>query len=210
MLEDMGLYFITDSGLTKNGAVEDSRIAIDAGVKIIQYREKSLGEGKRLEEALEIARMCRNSGTIFIVNNDVEIASKVNADGVHLGQGDMPIEKAREVLGKKIIGLTVHNVGEAIDAQECGADYLGASPIFATTTKIDAGEAIGPGAITAIKSSVIIPLVAIGGIQLENLEEVMNAGADGVCMVSATVGHKDLAERVHKIREKINSLRGKK
>ncbi len=210
MLEKIGLYFITDSSLTKNSVIEDCRIAIDAGVQVIQYREKKLKKEQMLEEALEISRMCRNAGVVFIVNDDIETAHRVNADGVHLGQEDMPIEKARSLLGNKIIGITVHNLSEAIEAEKKGADYLGASPIFHTDTKKDAGKPIGCKALAEIKSNVKIPVIAIGGIKMGNLEEVIRAGVDGVCMISAIVGKENMAERIRRVEEIIRKARDKK
>ncbi len=210
MLEKIGLYFITDSSLTKNSVIEDCRIAIDAGVQVIQYREKKLKKEQMLEEALEISRMCRNAGVVFIVNDDIEIAHRVNADGVHLGQEDMPIEKARSLLGNKIIGITVHNLSEAIEAEKKGADYLGASPIFHTDTKKDAGKPIGCKALAEIKSNVKIPVIAIGGIKMDNLEEVIRAGVDGVCMISAIVGKENMAERIRRVEEIIRKAGDKK
>ncbi len=210
MLENLGLYFITDSNLTKNGVVEDCRIAIDAGVRVIQYREKSLGREKMLEEALEISRLCRRAGVLFIVNDDVDIARRVNADGIHLGQEDEAIKEARSALGGKIIGITVHDLGEALEAERLGADYLGVSPVFHTDTKKDAGKAIGLKALAGIKEKVKIPVVAIGGIRTENLGEVVRAGADGVCMISAIVGKENMAERIKEVTGKIDSLRREK
>jgi thiamine-phosphate diphosphorylase len=133
------------------------------------------------------------------VNDRVDIALAVGADGVHLGQEDLPIEIARKLLGrKKVIGLTVHSLAEARQALAAGADYLGVGPIFATLTKPDAGPPAGIQLIRQIKRAVKIPLVAIGGINLANAPEVIRAGADGLCAISAVVSGEDVRTEVGK------------
>ena len=136
-----GLYFITDSKLTRKTVIEDVKAAIDADVKVIQYREKEKSTKEMFLEAKEIKKLCAN--VLFIINDGIDICLSADADGVHLGQDDMPFLEARKILGDKIIGVTVHNVNEAIEAEEIGADYIGVSPIFETSTKKDAGPAAG-------------------------------------------------------------------
>src|SRR3989344_4102511 len=143
-LKYFGLYFITDSRLTKKTVIEDVKSAIKGGVKIIQYREKEASKGQMLAEAKEIKKLCQNNNVIFIVNDWIDIALESDADGVHLGQDDSDCENTRKILGKnKIIGLTVHNVKESAEAERLGADYIGLGPIFSTSTKSDAGKACG-------------------------------------------------------------------
>ena len=141
-LEDIDLYFITDSKLTKKTVLDDVKAAIAGGVKIVQYREKEKPTKEMVEEAQKIKELCGDD-VIFLVNDRIDIALAVDADGVHLGNDDMPYETARKLLGEdKIIGLTIHNVEEAVEAERLGADYVGVSPIFATTTKPDAAAVI--------------------------------------------------------------------
>jgi len=173
-----GFYFITDRGLSSSNVIEDTMAALDGGAPVVQYREKHLGSREMLREANEINRFCAGKNVAFIVNNRIDLCLAAGASGVHLGQGDMPLSIARKILPGRIIGVTVHNLAEAIKAEGEGADYLGVSPIFATETKQDAGAACGPEMITEIKEKISLPVVAIGGITLNNLGLVLDAGAD--------------------------------
>lgn len=196
-LNDVDLYFITDSKLTKKGVLDDVRAAVDGGVKIVQYREKGKSVEEMIKEARQIKEICGEKA-LFIVNDSIEVALAADADGVHLGQDDMKYETAREKLGyDKIIGITVHNVKEADKAQKDGADYVGVSPIFETKTKLDAGKPSGIGLIKEVKEKLRIPFVAIGGIHDNNLEEVLDAGADKVAMISELAGN-DVKNKVEK------------
>jgi len=205
-LNDIDLYFITDSRLTGRTVLEDVGSAIHAGVKIIQYREKDLTTREMIDEAGKICRLCRENDVLFIINDRVDIALAVDADGVHLGNEDMPYEAARRILGNtKIIGLTVHDVGEAIEAERIGADYIGISPIFETTTKPDAGTPAGIDLIKYIKKAVKIPFVAIGGINQDNIKSVLEAGARSIAVISAIVTKDDVEKECKKFREVIIS-----
>lgn len=205
-LNDIDLYFITDSRLTGRTVLEDVGSAICAGVKIIQYREKDLTTREMIDEAGKISRLCRENDVLFIINDRVDIALAVDADGVHLGNEDMPYEAARRILGNtKIIGLTVHDVGEAIEAERIGADYIGISPIFETTTKPDAGTPAGIDLIKYIKKAVKIPFVAIGGINQDNIKSVLEAGARSIAVISAIVTKDDVEKECKKFREVIVS-----
>ncbi|MDD3726118.1 MAG: thiamine phosphate synthase [Candidatus Ratteibacteria bacterium] len=187
-----GLYFITDSFLTKSSVVDDVKAAVKAGVKIVQYREKNKCAREMVKEAQEIKKICKGRG-VFLVNDRVDIAMVVGADGVHLGQNDIPCVYARKLLGKnKIIGITVHSIEEALAAEKDGANYLGVSPIFSTKTKKDARAPLGLGVLKEIKKSVHIPVVAVGGIDLTNIISVLEAGADGVSAVSAIITKDDV------------------
>lgn len=183
----IGFYFITDSDISKNGIEKDVQDALRAGIKIIQYREKNQPVKEMLKEAKKIQNMCKNKA-FFIINDRADISLAINSDGIHLGQDDIPCKIARKLLGtKKIIGVTANNAQEAIKAEEDGADYIGASPIFTTTTKKDAGKGAGLKLIKDIKSKVSIPVVAIGGINLKNVASVLEAGADSVSAISAVI-----------------------
>ncbi|PIU41641.1 MAG: thiamine phosphate synthase [Candidatus Omnitrophica bacterium CG07_land_8_20_14_0_80_42_15] len=192
-----GYYFITDSNLSRAGNINDVKSAVTAGVKIIQYRNKDSNASEMYEEALRLKSICK--GAIFLINDRLDIALAVNADGIHIGCDDLPYEVARKLLGKnKIIGVTVHSVREAKKAQRLGADYIGASPIFPTKTKIGAGKSTGVELIKKIKKHVSVPVVAIGGINLSNAGEVIKAGCDGLCAISAVVTKPDVAKEIKK------------
>ena len=205
-LNQIDLYFITDRKLTKKTIIDDVRAAIKAGVKVIQYREKEATTKLMLEEAKKIKKECDNSKVLFLINDRSDICLAAGADGVHLGQDDMPYSIARKLLPDKIIGLTVHNVEEALEAEKLGADYIGISPIFETKTKLDAGPAAGIKLIKDIKKAVKIPFVAIGGINLENIDEVIKAGAKSAAVISAIVTKDNVEIECKKFIDKLKKL----
>ena len=197
-----GFYFITDSGLSRKGIVSDVRNAVKAGVKVVQYREKNKPSCEMFREASILRRICKN--ITFLVNDRIDIALAVKADGVHLGQDDVFLPEARKLLGKKkIIGVTVHSLKEALFAQKQGANYLGASPIFPTKTKIDAGKAIGLNKLKEIsrRVRVRVPIVALGGISLKNAGLVAMSGADSICAISAVLDKPDVCGEILKFRK---------
>jgi len=190
-------YFITDAALSRAGNINDVEKAVRAGVTVVQYRNKAGNSKELYEEARILRQICRN--ILFLVNDRVDIALAAGADGVHIGQEDLPYAETRKILGKeKIIGLTVHNRKEAVQAQSAGADYVGVSPIFATGTKPDAGKAAGVNLISEVKKAVSIPVIAIGGINLLNAPDVVRAGADGLCAISAVVTGEDVESEIKK------------
>jgi thiamine-phosphate pyrophosphorylase len=197
-----GYYFITDSKLSRAGNRSDVLSAISCGVKTVQYRSKNAETREMYHEALELCRICREAGSLFLINDRLDIALAVEADGVHVGQSDMPCIKARRLLGEgKIIGVTVHSLSEALRAEEEGADYLGISPIFQTKTKPDAGKPAGIRLIEEIREHVGIPLIAIGGINHSNAPDVVRAGADGICAISCVVAEENVRERIRRFQE---------
>lgn len=201
-----GYYFITDKELSRSGIVSDVKNALSAGVKVIQYRNKEVLTGQLYMEALKLKSLCKDKA-LFLINDRLDIALAVNADGVHLGNDDLPYSVARKLLGKnKIIGLTVHSLKEAKIAQRLGADYIGVSPIFATRTKNNAGKPAGVELIKEIKKHVILPLIAIGGIDLSNAKSVVTAGADGLCAISAVVTKKDVKKEIKKFQVLFRSI----
>ncbi|MEM5871387.1 MAG: thiamine phosphate synthase [Candidatus Aenigmatarchaeota archaeon] len=205
-----GLYFITDRSLSKKGVVEDVKAAISGGAKIVQYREKNLTMKEMVREAKEISKICKKNKVIFIVNDRVDLALAVEADGVHLGQDDIDFFDARKILGKnKIIGISVSSIKEAKRFEKLGADYVSLGPIFATSTKKDAGEPIGIEAIKEAKKKLKIPFTVIGGINFENLRSVIEAGAESVCMISAIICD-DIEEKVGKVGRIINEHANRK
>ena len=195
-----GYYFITDSALSRAGNLSDVEKAVRAGVNVVQYRNKSAETGPMYTEAIALRALCTTAK--LIINDRIDIAIAVDADGVHIGQDDMPYDAARKILGReKIIGVTVHDLPEAIAAVEMGADYLGVSPIFATDTKSDAGKPCGLETIKQIRAAVEIPLVAVGGITLQNAPGVVAAGADAICAISAVVTKEDVIAEIRKFQE---------
>jgi thiamine-phosphate pyrophosphorylase len=190
-----GYYFITDTRLSRAGNVRDVELALAAGVRVVQHRDKEASPAAMIAEARVLRRLCR--GALFLVNDRVEVALAVEADGVHLGQEDLHYSEARRLLGEqKIIGITVNTVEQAVEAASLGADYLGVSPIFATQTKADAGEPAGLSLLREIRALVNLPLVAIGGITLDNAPNVIAAGADSICAISAVVTKPDVREAI--------------
>ena len=178
------LYLIIDTQLAGLSHIQIVRRAIDAGMRTIQLREKNLPKRAIYNAAISIRDITIKRNTVFIVNDYVDIALAVNADGVHLGQEDMPVAEARKIMGKgKLIGISTHSLDQAIKAQDAGADYIGFGPIFHTTTK-DAGNSKGIPALSQIRKLIDIPIVAIGGITCENVSKVLNSGADAAAIAS--------------------------
>lgn len=195
-LNDIGYYLVTDSKLSKKGTVSDVENALKAGCKIVQYREKDKSTRDMIEEAKQIKKKCEGKA-IFLINDRIDVALAVDSDGVHIGQDDIPFEIARGLLGnEKIIGLTVHNLEESVEAEKSGADYIGLSPIFKTDTKKDAGAACGIATIKMVRKDVNLPIVAIGGINKENIGPVIKAGADAAVAISAVVCSDDVYKEV--------------
>ena len=192
-----GYYFITDSTLSRAGNTKDVLCAVACGVEVVQYRNKNAESRMMYEEAARLREIC--SEALFLINDRVDIALAIEADGVHLGQKDIPCVVARKMLGPgKIIGITVHNLAEAKEAETSGADYLGVSPIFQTKTKLDAGKPAGIALIEEIRKQVSIPLIAIGGINHSNATEVIQAGADGLCAISCVVAKENVDDEIKK------------
>ena len=188
------LYAVTDRAWVRDteGLLRQVAEAIDGGAGIVQLREKHLGQADFLAEAERFVALCREKGAVSIINDDVEIAAQVGADGVHVGQEDLEAGRARQVLGPdKLIGVSAHSVAEALAAQAAGADYLGVGAAFVTGTKTDA-RPISRETIRAITAAVDIPVVAIGGISRDNILELRNCGLDGVAVVSALFAQADV------------------
>lgn len=191
--KDLLLYAVTDrhwlNGRTLVDVVKES---LDGGVTMIQLREKSLDEGKFLEEAKELQALCWERHVPFIVNDNVDIAKAMDADGVHVGQDDMAALDARAKLGPdQLIGVSAHTVEEALLAEKQGADYLGVGAVFPTSSKSDVGE-MSYETLKAICKAVSIPVVAIGGISGENVGKLAGSGICGVAVISAIYAAKDV------------------
>ena len=195
-LEDVDFYLVTDSDSSKNGIFSDVENALKAGCKIVQYREKNKSTKDMIEEARQLKEICEGKA-ILLVNDRVDVALAVGADGVHIGQEDVPYETARLLLGmNKIIGLTVHNLEEAIEAEKLGVDYIGLAPIFKTDTKEDAREPIGTKMIETVRKNVGLPIVAVGGINKHNVKDVIDSGADSVVSIYAVLNSDNVYNEV--------------
>ena len=209
-VSEWGFYFITDRKLSKKPVVETVKDAISGGARVVQYREKELPREQMLCEAREISELCKNAGVVFLVNDYPELALGVGADGVHVGQSDASYKQAREILGpEKIVGVSATTVEEAVKAADEGADYIGLGPIYPTGTKADAAPAIGVEAIREAAAKTSKPIIAIGGITLENTPEVVGAGACSVCAISAVVCSGDIAGAVRGFNRAVESARDK-
>jgi thiamine-phosphate pyrophosphorylase len=184
--EDLLLYAVTDrhwlNGRTLYEVVKES---LDGGVTFLQLREKTLDEAHFLEEAKELQKLCKEYKVPFIINDNVDIAVAMNADGVHVGQSDMEAGDVRAKLGPdKIIGVSTQTVEQAIKAEKDGADYLGVGAVFPTSSKADAVE-VEHATLRDICVAVQIPVVAIGGISAENVSQLAGTGIDGIAVISA-------------------------
>ena len=188
LLKKVRLYLITDRRLSRGRSeIEVVKRALSGGVDMVQYREKHLPDDEFKQTATELLKVTKRKDIALIINDRVEIAAEIDADGVHVGQEDLDCEKAREMLGgDKIIGVSASNVEQATKAIEAGADYLGLGPIYQTDTKeIDYPRGIN--LIKEVRAQSPIPIFVIGGINLENVGAVLSAGASGVAVISAIV-----------------------
>lgn len=190
-----GIYIITDEQLVPGRShVDIARAAVEGGARIIQLRDKNASDEYMLKAGLEIRRITREAGAIFIVNDRLDVALACDADGLHVGQGDMPASEIRPLLQGKLLGVSVGNVEEAIRAREDGADHVGFGPVYPTSTKLDACPVTGIDQIAAIEAACGLPVVAIGGISLQNVADVAAAGADSAAIISAVVCAEDMVE----------------
>jgi thiamine-phosphate pyrophosphorylase len=176
------------------------KAAIDGGATTIQLRNKTASTSVLIEEGLALRALTRERGVLLIVNDRVDVALAIDADGAHVGQDDMPAPLARKLLGSnRILGVSVSNNTEAQAAIAADADYLGVSPIFSTFTKTDAGPATGIQLLTELATHHKIPLVAIGGINVENTTEIIRAGATGIAVITAVVYAEDIAAAAYQL-----------
>lgn len=201
------LYAVTDrhwlNGMTLEQQVE---LAIKGGATFVQLREKNADEDEFLELALKVQKVCRAYRVPFVINDNVELAKKIDADGVHVGQEDMNAIDVRKLIGsKKILGVSASTVSEALLAEKQGADYLGVGAVFATSSKDDA-ESVSHQALKEICDAVKIPVVAIGGISLNNVDELKGSGIAGISVISAIFGAADIEEASKKLYTKAEEL----
>jgi thiamine-phosphate pyrophosphorylase len=198
-----GIYGITAEKYSRGrGNIEVVRAMIAGGIGIIQYREKRPAKSfaAMLEECRDIRRLTREAGVLFIVNDYCDIARLVDADGVHVGQDDLPVAAVRELIGPgKIIGLSTHSPEQAAEAVSAGADYIGVGPIFATATKDDVCAPVGLEYLEHVVRSCPLPFVAIGGIKEHNIGQVVHRGARSVCLVTEIVGAEDITATTRRL-----------
>ena len=197
----LALYAVTDRHwLNGRTLYHDVKEALEGGATLVQLREKELTHEEFKAEALEIQKLCKEFNVPFIINDDVELACEINADGIHVGQSDMEAGNVRALVGpEKILGVSVRTRDEAILAQSKGADYLGAGAVFHTGSKSDAVD-ITHEELKRICESVNIPVVAIGGITLENINELAGSGIAGVAVISAIFASDDVKKASEKLR----------
>lgn len=190
---DYSLYLVTDRGLARGRSTLDIvKAAVLGGVTCVQLREKECPTQEFIEQAMAIKKFLSAEGIPLIINDRLDVAQAVYADGVHLGQTDMPLDIARAIVqDSMIIGISAESLEDAVEAEKGGADYLGVSPIYATPTKTDTAPPLGLQGLRQIRAAVNIPLVGIGGLNRDTVAEVIRSGADGVAVVSAIVAAED-------------------
>lgn len=183
--------------------MEIARQMAAAGIEILQYREKAHLKSRKamLEECCEIRKITQDAGVLFIVNDFLDIALLSGADGVHVGQDDLPVTLIRKLAPHLMVGCSTHSPGQAQKAILAGADYIGVGPLFATQTKEDVCDAVGLEYLDHIVKTHDVPFVAIGGIKRNNLTEVLSRGASTVCLVTEIIGADDIGQRIREIRK---------
>ena len=201
------LYAVTDShwlnGRTLHSVVKES---LEGGVTFVQLREKQLDEAHFMEEAKDLQVLCKEYNVPFIINDNVDIAVAMNADGVHVGQSDMEAMDVRKILGPdKIIGVSAQTVEQAIIAEKHGADYLGVGAVFTTGSKDDADD-VSHETLKAICEAVSIPVIAIGGITKDNVAELAGSGICGVAVISAIFGQKDIQKATEELKFSVENM----
>ena len=197
------LHVLTDRKLSRGRShLQVAEAAIAGGADVLQLRDKEASSGRLYQEALQLRKLTRDTQVAFIVNDRLDIALAVDADGVHVGQSDLPASVARRILGPgKILGVSVVTVEEAIRAEKDGADYLGVGPVFeARGTKADTGEPLGVDCIARIRAHCRLPIVAIGGINAENAWKTREAGADAAAVISAIVSADDISQATRRLK----------
>lgn len=206
---NLDLYVITDE--TISGGRSHAGIARQAalgGADVIQLRDKTCSTLELLRTARDLRSIIRKSGTLFIVNDRLDVAMASGADGVHFGQDDMRVSTARQLAPPGfIIGVSVGTTGEAMEAERDGADYLAISPTFSTASKYDAGPGRGLDRLREIRGAVSIPVIAIGGINRGNVRDVIAAGADGVAVISAVVASPDITVAARELKDLVKECK---
>lgn len=203
------LYGITGSKYSKGRTNQEVVSAmINAGIKVIQYREKEKSLKEKLSECHTLRKLTQDAGVSFIINDDVTLAQIINADGIHLGQDDLPLTDVRRIVGEEmIIGLSTHSHEQAKNAVQIGADYIGVGPIFKTFTKVNVCDPVGYEYLDWVVQNIKIPFVAIGGIKLSNIQEIISRKATCIALVTEIVGANNIEETIHKLKKIVGSAR---
>ena len=206
---DISLYLVTDQGLSKGRTLEYIvEEAVKGGVTMVQLREKDISSREFYELAQSLMFILKPLSIPLIINDRLDIALAVNADGLHIGQGDLPYSIARKIMGKdKIIGLSVETIEQARDTNNMDVDYIGLSPVFSTNTKLDINTPLGLSGVQEIAGFTKHKTVAIGGINSSNAESVIASGADGIAVVSAIVSHENSKEAAAILRSMIKKAK---
>lgn len=206
-MKDFRLYAITGEQFHPGRSLlEVMEEAILGGVDIVQLRDKTSNKREILGKARELRELTRRHNVLFIVNDHIDIALAVDADGIHLGQDDLPLPEARKIMGSgKIIGISTHAIEEAREAEREGADYIGVGPVFPTKSKVDVVEPVTTEYVREVAKEIRIPFVAIGGIKLHNVDQVLEAGATRICVISEIVGSPDVRGTSGKLLQRIIS-----
>ena len=203
LLHRIRLYVLISSSIATKSVKETSRLVIDGGADAIQLREKTISDSEFISLAGEVRDITTKRGSLLIINDRVHIAREINADGVHLGQHEMCALEARNIIGnEKIIGVSTHSITQAKQAQKDGADYIAIGPIYPTSTK-DYEPSVGIEIIREISGAVSIPFIAIGAITLDNLDEILKAGASRIAVCSAIIGAKDIYSTTRQFKKKL-------
>ena len=187
------LYLITDRNQTGGrNLVDVVKEALAGGVKAVQLREKDLPIRELLKLAEEMRRITKDAGAMLFINGRMDVAMAVGADGIHLGQTDLPVDVVRKIVGNRfMIGVSTHNLIEAKEAEAGSADFITFGPVYETPAKLKYGKPVGIEALKRVKSGIPIPIYAIGGINSGNIKQILGAGADGVALISAIIGAKE-------------------
>lgn len=197
------LYLITDRNQTGGRPLIDVvKEALDGGVKAVQLREKDLPIRELLRLAEEMRKITKEAGAMLFINRRIDAAMAVEADGIHLGQTDLPVDVVRKIVGNRfMIGVSTHNLNEAKEAEASSADFITFGPVYETPLKLKYGRPVGVEALKRVKSGVSIPVYAIGGIKSGNIEQILGTGADGVALISAIIGAKEPKKAVEALLE---------
>ena len=206
-LEDVRLYcFSPGNFLMGRDPIEIIAAQIRGGADLIQLREKNMPKRQKLALGLAIRNLTTQEGILFIVNDDLDLALILEADGVHLGQDDIPIQYARPLLKEKIIGISTHSLDQAREAIDSGADYIGIGPAFKTQTKIKTDPVVGADLILEVQESFRVPVIAIGGIGKKNIDLLVNNGIQRVAVISDILSSRNIEAKTRALKEKLRCV----
>jgi thiamine-phosphate pyrophosphorylase len=209
LFQQVDVYPVTCEGLSQGRSnLQVLEAVIQGGSNIIQLREKDYPKKDLYNLALKFKEITSRAGVLLIINDHVDIALGVEADGVHLGQEDLPMQVARKLAPELLIGASTHSLEQALQAEKNGADYINIGPIFSTKTKEGMGRSLGPEAISEISPQIKVPFTVMGGINEDNIEQVLAKGARRVAMVTAITKAVDIAAKVKSLKEKIRQFSG--